>query len=185
MAQRVKNLPQCRRHRRCGFNPWVGKIPWRRKWQPTPVFLPEKIPWTEESGRPQSIGSLKSRTWIEQLSTHVGLKGNSCHRKNDKIKQGKSVTVQGGEGDCHQWEGDRCPETWRKWQTSYWDIWAKHLPGREQPSQRPKGRSMSGLLEEEQRRQWAEWVRSRAVRGDQKECGDRDRRETPDYLGSC
>ena len=23
-----------------GFNPWVGKIPWRRKWQPTPVFLP-------------------------------------------------------------------------------------------------------------------------------------------------
>ena len=28
---------QCRR---CGFDPWVGKIPWRRKWQPTPVFLP-------------------------------------------------------------------------------------------------------------------------------------------------
>ena len=28
---------QCRR---LGFNPWVGKIPWRRKWQPTPVFLP-------------------------------------------------------------------------------------------------------------------------------------------------
>ncbi|CAN0569506.1 unnamed protein product [Rangifer tarandus platyrhynchus] len=25
---------------RCGFNPWVGKISWRRKWQPTPVFLP-------------------------------------------------------------------------------------------------------------------------------------------------
>ena len=30
---------QCRRH---GFNPWVGKIPWRRKWQPTPVFLSGK-----------------------------------------------------------------------------------------------------------------------------------------------
>ena len=25
---------------RCGFDPWVGKIPWRRAWQPTPVFLP-------------------------------------------------------------------------------------------------------------------------------------------------
>ena len=25
-----------------GFDPWVGKIPWRRKWQPTPVFLPRK-----------------------------------------------------------------------------------------------------------------------------------------------
>ena len=24
------------------FDPWVGKIPWRREWQPTPVFLPEK-----------------------------------------------------------------------------------------------------------------------------------------------
>ena len=33
---------QCRRHKRCGFNPWVGKIPWRRKWQATPVFLPGK-----------------------------------------------------------------------------------------------------------------------------------------------
>ena len=33
---------QCRRHKRCRFNAWVGKIPWRRAWQPTPVFLPEK-----------------------------------------------------------------------------------------------------------------------------------------------
>ena len=31
---------QCRRHKRCRFNPWVRKIPWRRQWQPTPVFLP-------------------------------------------------------------------------------------------------------------------------------------------------
>ena len=28
--------------KRCGFDPWVGKIPWRKKGQPTPVFLPEK-----------------------------------------------------------------------------------------------------------------------------------------------
>ena len=33
---------QYRRRRRRGFNPWVSKIPWRRKWQPTPVFLPGK-----------------------------------------------------------------------------------------------------------------------------------------------
>ena len=31
---------QCRRHKRCGFKPWVRKIPWRRPWQPTPVSLP-------------------------------------------------------------------------------------------------------------------------------------------------
>ena len=31
---------QCRRCRRLRFDPWVGKIPWKKKWQPTPVFLP-------------------------------------------------------------------------------------------------------------------------------------------------
>ena len=33
--------PSCqwKRHRRHGFDPWVGTIPWRRAWQPTPVFL--------------------------------------------------------------------------------------------------------------------------------------------------
>jgi len=31
---------QCRRCKRHGFYPWVRKIPWRRAWQPTPVFLP-------------------------------------------------------------------------------------------------------------------------------------------------
>ena len=31
---------QLRRRRRHGFDPWVGKLPWRRKWLPTPVFLP-------------------------------------------------------------------------------------------------------------------------------------------------
>ena len=31
---------QCRRCKRCRFDPWVGKIPWKTAWQPTPVFLP-------------------------------------------------------------------------------------------------------------------------------------------------
>ena len=31
---------QCRSHRRCGLRPWVGKLPWRRAWQPNPVSLP-------------------------------------------------------------------------------------------------------------------------------------------------
>ena len=30
---------QCKRH---SFSPWVGKIPWRKKWHPTPVFLAGK-----------------------------------------------------------------------------------------------------------------------------------------------
>ena len=34
--------PACQlsRRERCRFDPWVGKVPWRRAWQPTPVFLP-------------------------------------------------------------------------------------------------------------------------------------------------
>ena len=34
---------QCRRFRICMFDPWLSKIPWRRKWQPAPVFLPGKF----------------------------------------------------------------------------------------------------------------------------------------------
>ena len=37
VAQIAKNLPKCRR---TGFDPWVRKIPWKRSWQPTLVFLP-------------------------------------------------------------------------------------------------------------------------------------------------
>ena len=37
MAQMVKNLPAVQETR---FDPWVRKIPWRREWQSTPVFLP-------------------------------------------------------------------------------------------------------------------------------------------------
>ena len=37
----VKNLPANSGGKRCGFDPWVGKIPWNRKWKPTPVFLLE------------------------------------------------------------------------------------------------------------------------------------------------
>ena len=42
MAQQGRVCLLCRGHRRLGLDPWVGKIPWRRAWQPTPVFLPEK-----------------------------------------------------------------------------------------------------------------------------------------------
>ena len=33
---------QCKRCKSRGFSPWVGKVPWSRKWQPTPVFLPRE-----------------------------------------------------------------------------------------------------------------------------------------------
>ena len=44
VAQYKESGCQCRRRWRHGFNSWVGKIPWRDKWQPTPVFLPGESP---------------------------------------------------------------------------------------------------------------------------------------------
>ena len=44
-----------------GFNPWIGKIPWRRAWQLTPVFLPGESPWTEKTDGLQSMGLQRVR----------------------------------------------------------------------------------------------------------------------------
>ena len=50
---------QCRRHRRRRreFDPWVGKIPWRREWQPTPIFFPG------EFHEQRSLVGYSLRTW--------------------------------------------------------------------------------------------------------------------------
>ena len=57
---------QCRRHR---FDLWVGKMPWRRKWQPTQVFLPGKS-HEQEPGGLQSMG-LQELNTTKQLSVHT------------------------------------------------------------------------------------------------------------------
>ena len=83
---------QCRRCKRCGFDPWVTKIPWERKWQLTPVWPEEpgslghedplgkematyysilswRIPWTEEPATVHRVA--KSWTQLKQFSTHM------------------------------------------------------------------------------------------------------------------
>ena len=62
---------QRRRYKRYGFDPWVGKIPWRRVWQPTPVFLSGQSPWTEEPGGLQSTGSHRAgHDWSNLAHMH-------------------------------------------------------------------------------------------------------------------
>ena len=56
---------QCRRWKRRRFDPWLGKVPWSRKWQPTLIFLPGKFhtqkspeddsPWVAESDRAEHM----------------------------------------------------------------------------------------------------------------------------------
>ena len=48
---------QYRRHKRCGFSPWVGEFPWPRELVTHSIILAWRIPWTEEPGRLQSMGS--------------------------------------------------------------------------------------------------------------------------------
>ena len=52
------------------FDPWVGKIPLRRAWQSTSVFLPGESPWTEKTGGLQSMRSQRvGYNWTTKHST--------------------------------------------------------------------------------------------------------------------
>ena len=72
----VKNPPVRWRH---GFNPWAGKIPWRRKWQPTSVFLPGKShgqrslvgysPWSCKGVRYDWMTKQQTKKWVLTLNT--------------------------------------------------------------------------------------------------------------------
>ena len=56
--------------RRPRFNPWVGKIPWRRKWQPTPGFLPGESHGQRSLAGHSRWGRRESDT-TERLNTYV------------------------------------------------------------------------------------------------------------------
>ena len=49
--------------RRCGFDPWIGKIPWNRKWQPTPVFLHGKFHGKRSLGGYSQWGHTVGQAW--------------------------------------------------------------------------------------------------------------------------
>ena len=51
--------------KRCKFNPWVEKVPWRRAWQPTPVLLPR------ESHRQRSLAGYSPWSHKEPDTTEV------------------------------------------------------------------------------------------------------------------
>ena len=74
--EQICRCKRCKRHR---FDPWVGKIPWRKAWQPTPGFLPgESYGQSNLVGYPGVHRVTKSWTWRKQLNmpahTEIGLK---------------------------------------------------------------------------------------------------------------
>ena len=64
---------QYRRCKRCEFDPWVRKIPWRRAWQPTPVFLPGES-HGQGAWRGVAHRVAENRTQLKQLSMHASCK---------------------------------------------------------------------------------------------------------------
>ena len=78
---------QCRR---CEFDPWVRKIPWRRKWQSTSVFLP----WKSHGQRSQvgwSMGVTKESDTIQQLSNNFQYSQNTLRLST--ILKNKNVSI--------------------------------------------------------------------------------------------
>ena len=82
---------QCRRPRRSRFNPWVEKIPWRRKWLPIPVFLPGKFhgqrslvgysPWGHKGlAEPEHVHTSLRDNWTQK----------NAHRENTMSKRQRS-----------------------------------------------------------------------------------------------
>ena len=88
VALEVKSPPaNAGRFKRCGFNPWVGKIPSRRAWKHTLVFMP-----AESHGQRSLMGynpsGSQSQTQLKQLST------NNPH-SNAGLTSGGGTNLQG------------------------------------------------------------------------------------------
>ena len=75
MAQMLKNLPTMEEIKP-RFEPWVGKIPWKRKWQSTPVFLPGKSHGRRKLAGHNPWGGRTPHSWAGHSWAHV----NTPHR---------------------------------------------------------------------------------------------------------
>ena len=118
MAQTVKRLPAMGE---TGFNSWVGKIPWRRKWQSTPAFFPGKA-----HGRRSLIGyspwGQKELDTTERLHFHFHClaSSNEIRFRTDERESQWTPGVgddQGGLACCDSW--DR-----KELDTAEWLIWS-------------------------------------------------------------
>ena len=91
----VVKEPTCqrRRYRRSKFNPWVGKIPWRMKWKPTPVFLPG-----------ESKGQRSLAHWGRK---ELDINEETYHAHRDVIKSKENPQKLQGSPRCVGWNTAR------------------------------------------------------------------------------
>ena len=113
----------CLKCRRPGFGPWVRKFPWRRKWQPTPVFLPGEF-YGQRSPAGYSSWSRKESDTTEQLTLSLS---SDCFpfspRCTARLNFASSFTLQ------YSYLVNSCQRNVDGITSQYWDvyvIWALH-----------------------------------------------------------
>ena len=128
---------QSRRCKRCEFSLWVWKIPWRREWQPTSVFLPGKFygqrslvgysPWGHKESdvtehtcmlRLWKLSKLQDFTWGETVS----LAGNVICIKKQRHYFAKGLYTQSygfSSGHVRMWDLDHKED----WMPKNWCFW--------------------------------------------------------------
>ena len=114
---------QCRRRKRLRFDPWVGKIPWRRACQSTPAFLPG------ESHRQRSLAGVhsvaKRQTQLKQLNMRVWMYARTvfpmweCHLGSFYKSGGRCSR----NGNCNVWVPTAVPVAW----SAAVSVWCGHL----------------------------------------------------------
>ena len=81
MTQWERTCLPCRKLKRCGFSLWIGKSPWRRKWQPFPVLLPGKF-----HGQRSLMGYIAHG--VAKILTQLGM--HAPHRRQRRIQFSKA-----------------------------------------------------------------------------------------------
>ena len=102
---------QYRRRKRHGLDPCVGKIPWRRAWQSTPVFLPGKVHGQWSLVGYKSMGVAKSWTWLSNFHYYATKKQTNTRNKENTfnlivhyLEKYSSLAHRGWHAHLHLWK---------------------------------------------------------------------------------
>ena len=92
LVQMVKNCRQCGRHR---FHSWVRKIPWRREWLPTPVFLPGESQEQRSLAGYSPWGRRVRHDWATNTvyKMFFSEKHSATTEKQNRVKREKTVVI--------------------------------------------------------------------------------------------
>ena len=127
VAQKVKNLSAMQRPR---FDPWVGKIPWRRERLPTPVFWPGELHWLYNPWDCKELDTTK-RLSLHFTSLQGGISDKEAafqykrHRRCKRCEYDPCLPLEKGMASQSTILAWRIPWTVRAWQVAKSGTWLK------------------------------------------------------------